>query len=320
MNLSVAVQNKNTNKNPVHTNKIRFKANRDIPIYLLLSPALILLLVFHYIPIYGISMAFETFSPYKGILGSKWVGLKNFEYFLVDSNFWRVMRNTLVINFYTLILGFPAPLILALLLNEVTKKVYKRVVQTISYLPYFISWVVVSGIIFNILSPQNGVVNVVLHNVFGTQPIHFLGKQEYFRSIIVISGIWKSIGMSSVYYLASLTSIDPQLYEAAKIDGANRWKQTLHVTLPGILPITVVLFILQIGHMVSIGFDQIFLLYNPVVYDVGDVISTYTYRLGLEQMQYSLTTAIGLTQSVVNFILVFSANKLSKKFAGFSMW
>ncbi len=300
--------------------KFGFRASRDVPIYALLAPALILILVFHYIPIYGITMAFQDFSPYRGILGSRWVGLDKFIYFLTDSNFWRVMRNTIVLNIYTLVFGFPAPLILALLLNEVTRDLYKRIVQTISYLPYFISWVVVSGIIFNILSPQNGIVNVLLHNVFGMEPIHFLGKQDYFRSIIVISGIWKSIGMTSVYYLSSLTAIDPQLYEAGKIDGANRWKQTWYITLPGIMPMAIVLFILQIGHMVTIGFDQIFLLYNPVVYDVGDVISTYTYRLGLEQMQYSLTTAIGLTQSIVNFVLVYSANRLSKKFAGFSMW
>ncbi len=213
-----------------------------------------------------------------------------------------------------------APIILALFLNEVMHVRFKKTVQTISYLPYFISWVIVSGMIKAIFSPNDGIVNYLLNQLFGMEPIFFLGEERYFRTIVTVAGIWKGIGMSSVYYLATLMSIDEELYEAARIDGAGRWMQTWHITLPGIRGIMVVLFILQVGNLVSIGFERIFLLYNPSVYEVGDVISTYTYRLGLEGMQFSLTTAIGLTQSVINFIMVYTANRLSRKFAGWSMW
>ncbi|OGO79981.1 MAG: hypothetical protein A2Y21_00760 [Clostridiales bacterium GWC2_40_7] len=303
-----------------NTLKLRFNAHRDIPIYLLILPALTLLVIFHYIPLYGVIMSFKDFSPFKGIVGSRWVGVSNFSYFLLDENFWRVMRNTLVINLYQLILGFPIPVIFALLLNELTPARFKKFIQTVSYLPYFISWVVAAGIVVSILSPEGGILNVFLQRVFGMEPVYFMTKEIYFRGIVVISGIWKGFGMSAVYYLATLTSIDPELYEAARMDGAGRWKQTWHVTLPGIKTIAIVLLVLQIGSIVNIGFEQIFLLYNPMVYNVGDVISTYTYRLGIEQTRYSLTTAIGFTQSIVNFILVFSANRLSRKIAGWSLW
>jgi putative aldouronate transport system permease protein len=239
---------------------------------------------------------------------------------LKDENFWRVFKNTVLFNLYYLIWGFPAPIILALLLNEVTGKWFKKTVQTISYLPYFISWVVVSSIVVSVLSPTSGIVNMLLTNVFGMDPIYFLSKPEYFRTIVIVTWIWKDVGYYSVYYLAALTSIDPQLYEASRIDGASRWQQTLHITLPGIKPIAMVLFMLTIGNLATVGIDQVFNLYNPLVYNVGDVISTYTYRLGLEKMQYSLTTAIGVTQSAINFILIFSANKIVKKINGWAMW
>ena len=230
------------------------------------------------------------------------------------------MKNTIIINIYSLIFAFPIPIIFALLLNEVASIKFKKIVQTISYLPYFISWVVVASIIISILSPTTGVVNIVLNNLFGIKPINFMVKNEYFRSIIVLSGIWKSLGMAAVYYLAALSSIEPNLYEAAIIDGAGKWRQTWHITLPGLKSIIVVLLILEIGGLMNIGFERIFLLYNPLVYDVGDVISTYTYRLGIEQTQFSLTTSIGFTQSVVNFILVYTSNRLSRKLAGWSLW
>lgn len=298
----------------------RFRASRDLPRWSLILPALALLIVFNYIPIYGLVMAFQDFSPYKGVFHSNFVGWKHFAYFLKDEGFWRVMRNTVLINLYQLIFGTPIPILFALLLNEVRDGLFKRSVQTISYLPHFISWVVVCSIINTILSPAGGIVNVALGRLFGMEPIYFLSKNSYFRSILVVSSAWKNFGMSAVYYLAALSGIDPQLYEAAKIDGAGKWAQTLHITLPGILPIFTLLFILNVGSMISIGFEQIFLLYNPLVYDVGDVISTYTYRMGIVNAQYSRTTAIGLAQSVVNFALVYSANRLSKKFVGYSMW
>jgi len=296
------------------------RLKKSVPIYLLLAPAVILLIVFHYAPIYGILISFKDFSPFQGIWGSKWVGLKHFVYFLNDKNFWRVMRNTVIINVYELVFAFPFPIIFALLLNELWFNKYKKVIQTVSYLPYFISWVVVASIFTNVLSPSTGIVNAILERLFGTEPIYFLIKEKYFRAIVIIAGIWKGFGMSSIYYIAALTSIDSDLYEAASIDGAGRLRQTWNITLPGLKNIIIVLFVLSLGGMISIGFDRIFLLYNPIVYDVGDVISTYTYRLGLTNMQFSLTSAIGISQSVVNFVLVFSANRLSRRVAGWSLW
>lgn len=299
---------------------LRFRASRDVPRYLLILPAFLLILIFHYGPIYGVIMAFQDFSPYRGITGSAFVGLRHFHYFLTDSNFWRVMRNTVVINIYQLAYGMPVPILFALLLNEVRFTVFKRTIQTISYLPHFISWVVAASIVSTILNPSTGIVNSFLVNAFGKSPVYFLVKEHYFRTILVASNIWKGFGMSSVYYLAALTAIDPQLYEAARIDGANRWKQTLYITLPGIAPIFTLLLILNIGSMITIGFEQIFLLYNSTVYNVGDVISTYVYRLGIVQTQYSLTTAIGVTQSAVNFAMVFTANYTARKLVGFALW
>lgn len=297
-----------------------FKFSRDVPIYLLLAPALILVIVFCYFPMYGIIIAFKDFSPFKGILGSDWIGLEHFKTFLIDSYFWKVMRNTIRINIYSLIFGFPAPIVLALMLNEVTRVKFKKIVQTISYLPYFISWVVTAAIVNAVLSPEGGIVNIVLKNVFGVEPIYFMAEKKYFVAIVIIAGMWKGIGMGSIYYLAALTSIDPQLYEAATIDGAGRLRQTWYITLPGLKTIITVLLVLNLGTMVTIGFENIFLLYNPLVYDVGDVISTYTYRLGLINMEYSLTSAIGLTQSIVNFILVIISNYTAKKLAGWALW
>ena len=299
--------------------RLKFRANRDIPIYLLLLPALGLLFVFNYIPMSGILMSFEDYSSWKGLTGSEWVGLKHFIYFLSDSNFWRVMGNTLIINFYSILFGLPFPLIFALMLNEVRSKWFKKTLQTVSYLPYFISWVVVASIVTTVLSPDGGLVNLLLGKL-GIEPTYFLTKEQYFRPILVISGIWKDFGMNAVYYIAALAGIDPQLYEAASMDGAGKWKQLFHITLPGVKNMFILLLILRVGTMVTIGFEQVFLLYNPTVYSVGDVISTYTYRLGIEQSQYSLTTAIGFTQSIVNFALVFGTNRLSKKLGGYSLW
>ena len=300
--------------------KLKFNANRDIPVYLLILPAALLLFVFHYLPIYGIVISFQDFSPFKGVLNSNWVGLKNFEHFLADSNFWRVFKNTIIINLLQIIIGFPIPVMFAIFLNELWSNRFKKVVQTVSYLPHFISWVVAASIITSALSPSSGLINKFLEGAFGIEPIYFLAKEEYFRLIIVISNVWKELGMQSVYYIAALASIDTELYEAAKMDGAGKIKQTIHITLPGLRSIIIVLLVLKIGRMVNIGFEQIFLLYNPLVYDVGDVISTYTYRLGIEQTRYSLTSAIGVTQSVVNFILVYAANKAARKIAGWSLW
>lgn len=302
------------------SNSYKRKFKKSIPVYTLLLPAMLLLLVFHYAPIFGIVIAFKDYSPFLGVIGSKWVGFKYFKDFLYDKYFWRVIRNTLTINFYHLLFGFPFPIIFALFLNELRSNKFKKVVQTISYLPHFVSWVVVASIVTTVLSPSIGIVNGFLKNVFNIEPIYFLSKERYFRSILVISGIWKGFGMSSVYYIASLASIDQELYQAAAIDGAARLRQTWHITLPGLRNIIIVLLVINVGSIITIGFEQIYLLYNPLVYDVGDVISTYTYRLGIEKIQYSLTSAIGITQSAVNFLLVYSANRLSRVIAGWSLW
>lgn len=295
------------------------RLRKSIPFYLLLLPAIVLTVLFHYLPIFGIIITFKDYSIFKGVIDSPWVGLKYFVTFLKDENFWRVMRNTVVINFYKLVFGFPFPIFFALMLNELWSDRFKKFAQTISYLPHFISWVVVASIVTTVLSPSQGLINNIIV-ALGGEATYFLVNVSYFRTIVTISGIWKGFGMSSVYYVSALASIDQQLYEAAAIDGAGRMRQVWHVTLPGLRNIIIVLLVLEIGGMMSIGFEQIFLLYNESVYEVGDVISTYTYRLGIEKSQYSLTSAIGLTQSVVNFVLVYGANVLSRKIAGWSLW
>ncbi len=300
--------------------RLSINLKKALPFYWLLLPSLLSLIVFNYFPMYGIIIAFKNFSPFRGIMQSPWAGFAHFKFFLTSNDFWRVMFNTIRINILALIFGFPAPIILALLLNEVFNKRFKKAVQTISYLPYFVSWVVVAGLVRSVLSPDGGLVNLILYNIFKTQPIHFLAEPNPFIAIVIISDIWKGVGISSIYYIAAISNINPLMYESAIIDGANRWKQTWYITLPGIKTMITILLVLNIGNIVTIGFEKIFLLYNPLVYSVGDVISTYTYRLGLEQQQFSLTTAIGLSQSVVNFIMVFSANTIVKRISKWSMW
>lgn len=289
----------------------QYKKNKAL--FLLLAPVLIWYTVFHYGPMYGIQLAFKDFYVMKGIADSPWVGLKHFHYmFAMSPDFWKIIKNTLVISFYQIVFGFPAPIILALLFNEVRLTVFKKVAQTISYLPHFLSWIVLGGIMINLLSPESGVVNYFIKEL-GFKPIYFLGDESWFRFTLVVSAIWKEVGWGMIIYLAALAGIDQQLYEAAVIDGANRWKQTLHITIPSILPVITILLILRVGHILDAGFDQIFTLYTPAVYDVADVLDTYVYRVGLQNAQYSLTTAVGIFKNVVALILVLSANYIVKK-------
>lgn len=291
-----------------------------LSLYALLAPGMILLFVFHYIPMYGIIIAFEDFSPFKGFISSPWVGLKHFKYFLIQPKFWTVMRNTLILNGYDILFGFTAPIIFSLLANEIGGKAFKRTMQTVSYLPHFLSWIVVSGFVYQMLSPSTGMINGVITSLFGTEPIFFMTEVTMFRAIAVLVEIWKNVGWSAILYFSVIAGIDTQLYDAAMIDGAGRIKQTVHITLPGMISMIVLLFLLRISSIFSIGFERIFLLQNPIVYPVSDVISTYTYRLGIEQSQFSLTTAISLTQSLLGFTLMVSANKLSSKFAGLGLY
>lgn len=281
-------------------------------------PVVAYYIIFHYAPMYGAIIAFKEFNPALGIMGSPWVGFKHFKSFFEGVYFWRLVRNTLLISVYSLIWGFPAPIILALLLNEVKNKYFKRTVQTVSYLPHFISLVVVCGIIKDFTS-TDGVINDIIE-FLGGERTNFLMIPEWFRPIYVGSGIWQEVGWGSIIYLAAITNIDPQLYEAATIDGASRWKQIWHITLPGIVPTIVILLILRLGGLMSVGFEKIILLYNSATMETADVISSYVYRRGLLDFDYSFSAAVGLFNSVINLILITSANRLSRKVSETSLW
>ena len=286
---------------------------------LLLLPGIIFYILFRYKPMYGILIAFKDYRLLEGVWKSPWHDLEFYRRTFLSKSFWDVFKNTLIISSFKLLFGFPAPIILALLLNEVRNMMFKRVVQTISYIPYFISWVVLSGIFIDILSPSSGPVNFIIKALTG-DTIYFLGDSTYFRGTVVVLSIWKGIGYGAVVYLAALAGVNPEMYEAAIIDGANRWKQAIYITLPSLLPVIVILFILNVGTIVEDDFDQIFNLYKPAVYSVGDVLSTYVYRQGIKQMQYSYATAVGLFQNILAFILVYVTNKLSKKIGEYGIW
>lgn len=274
--------------------------------------------IFCYLPIGGILMAFEKYKPTKGLLHSEWVGFKYFIDFFTGAYAWRVIKNTILINFYDLIIGFPAPIIFALLLNEITSKRFKRAVQTLSYLPYFISSVVICGILLDFLS-LDGLFNQII-SMLGLTKTAFMLYPQYFRTIFVGSGIWQGLGYGAILYLAALSSVDVQLYDAAVIDGCNRFKRMLHVTIPGIMPTIVIMLILRVGSMMNVGFEKIILLYNPSIFETADVISSYVYRYGLLQGNFSYSTAVGLFNSVVNFALLSAMNSFSKRVSDISLW
>lgn len=286
---------------------------QNIWLYLFMVPVLLYFAIFHYGPMYGILMAFQDFSPVKGISGSEWVGLKNFKILFGSDKFIQVFRNSLWLNFLKLFFGFPVPIILAIVLSEIHMKRFTKCSQTILYLPHFISWVVLSGILINLLSTSNGAVNEVI-KAFGGEPIEFIQNPKLIRSTLVVSDIWKEAGWSAIIYIASIAGIDRQLYEAAEIDGASILQRIRYVTLPAIMPTVTVMLILRLGSVLSNGFEQIFMLYSASTYDVVDVFETYTYRIGLKGGQFSYSVAVGLFQSVVGLILVLVTNKISKKY------
>ncbi|WP_235549371.1 ABC transporter permease [Paenibacillus sp. Root444D2] len=287
--------------------------------YSMIVPGLLFFIIFIYIPLCGSIIAFQDYNIFNGVFHSKFVGLKHFENLFAYPEFYRVLKNTLIISLYQLVLGFPAPIILALLLNEVRKMIFKRIIQTVLYLPHFLSWVIVGGLFINLLSPRVGMINEMI-TYFGGEPIFFVQEPGYFRSIIVSSGIWKEVGWGTIIYLAALAGINPELYESAEMDGAGKFRQVFSITLPSILPTIAILFLLRIGSIMDTGFEQIYMFLNPLVYDVGEVFDTYIYRVGLLGAQFSATTAIGIFKSVVGFILIIAANQLSKKATGNSIY
>ena len=302
----------------------RLKANlaayqKNWPIFLLLVPGLIYFVVFHYIPLYGVTIAFKDYKLLDGILGSQWAGLKYFKMAFASNDFWNAFKNTMIISLLKLIFSFPAPIILALMLNEIKNMRFKKTVQTISYLPHFLSWVVFGGVIISFLSPSTGFVNLII-KAMGFEPIYFVADNNWFRPILVITSIWKEIGWGTIVYLAALNGVDTQLYDAATVDGAGKWKQMWVVTLPSILPSVVIMFIFQVSSIVNDDFDQIYNMYNPAVYKTGEVISTYIYKIGIEGMQYSLSTAIGLFKNVIALVLIVGTNYLCRAFDEYALW
>lgn len=290
-------------------------------LYLLMLPGILYYVIFKYAPMYGIIIAFQDFSIGRGIMNSKFVGLKHFiEFFYVTPDSWKLIRNTIMLNLYDLIFHFPAPIILAILFNELRNQTFKRIVQSVSYMPHFLSTVVIAGILVNFLSPTTGVINHLLVRLFGMEPIMFLGLPEWFRTIYVGSEIWQRVGWGTILYLAAIAGIDPTLYDAAKIDGANRFQQIRHITLVGMRPVMIILFVLTLGNFMEVGFQKIILIYNSMNYETSDVINTFVYRRGLLDADFSFATAVGLFQSAVGFVLVVAANWVVRKYSETSLW
>lgn len=278
---------------------------------LMFLPGFLFLLVFSYGPMYGLVLAFKDFNIGKGIAGSEWVGLAHFQNFFSNKSAMTALSNTLIISLLKLALNFPAPILLALLINEIKPGIFKRVAQTVSYLPHFISWIIIAGMLNGLLSPSGGVNQLI--QMFGGKPISFLSSESWFRTVLIASGIWKEIGWGSVVYLAAICSIPQEQYESARIDGANRLQRMWYITFPSMKSIICIMLLMQAGNMMNAGFDQVFNLYNPSVYSVGDIIDTYVYRLGIGQMMYDYNTAVGLFKSVVNFVLVMIVNVVTKR-------
>jgi putative aldouronate transport system permease protein len=286
---------------------------------MLFLPVLAWYILFCYVPMYGIVIAFKDYNLFTGIADSPWVGFKHFQQFFESMFFGRLVRNTFLISFYGLIFGFPAPILLAVLFNELKNGLFKKVVQTISYLPHFISTVIIVSMFVSFLSPNGGLINNLI-TVFGGKSIYFLGDPKYFRTIYTVMGIWQGVGWGTIIYLAALAGINTELYEAAIIDGCNRFKQTIHVTLPGIASTIIIMLIFRVGALLSVGSDSIILMYNPAIYETADVISTYVYRRGLIEAQYSFGAAVGLFNAVIGIALISITNTLAKRYSETSLW
>lgn len=286
--------------------------------HLMLLPGMIVIFIFSIIPMFGIIMAFQKFMPVKGIFHSPFVGFDNFRLLFMYPDVSQVIKNTLIIAIAKIILGLVIPVFFAILLNEIRTKWFKRTIQTVVYLPHFLSWVILSVMFTNIFS-YTGMVNQ-FRSIFGAEPIMFMISNDWFRSVVIATDVWKEFGYGAIIYLAAMTNIDPTIYEAANIDGANRWHKIKYVTLPSLKPTIVLMATLSLGNVLNAGFEQIFTMYSPLVYETGDIIDTYVYRMGLEKMQYSFATAVGLTKSIVSFVLIVISYKLANKYAGYSIF
>lgn len=296
------------------TNLKKFKL-----LYIMSIPGILYFIIFKYVPVLGSIIAFKDYNIFKGFLGSPWVGLKHFREMFENPDVFQIILNTFIISSYDLIFNFPAPIIVALLLNELRIVVYKRLIQTVIYMPHFLSWVIISGIFIGILSPSTGIVNKLISFV-GWEPIYFLGKEEWTRPILIISGIWQSVGWGTIIYLAVLAGINPELYEAAEVDGAGRFRQIISITIPSLMPTILVLFLLNIGQFIDFGFERVYVFLNPLNREPGNIIDTYIYEVGLTKTQYSFTTAIGIFKSLVGLFLLMIANFISKKATGNSLY
>jgi len=292
---------------------------RNYDLYLLLLPTLAYFIIFHYVPMYGLQIAFQNFNPIKGYSGSPWVGFDHFERFFESYQFWTVIKNTIGISVYELLVAFPAPIILALMINQLTSERFKKFVQTVTYAPHFISTVVVVGIVSLLLSPKTGAVNTLL-GLLGINPIFFMGDASWFKTVFVLSGVWQNVGWGTIIYLAALTAVNPDLHEAAVVDGASKLQRVLHIDIPSILPTVIIMLIMNIGSMMSVGFEKVYLMQNQLNVDASETIQTYVYKAGLIQAQYSYAAAIGLFNTIINFILLISVNKIAKSLKQTSLW
>ena len=307
-------------------NTITFKKTNVLKDYwknrslvMLFLPAIVYYILFKYLPIYGVQIAFKKYMFRLGVANSPWVGFDNFKKLFGMASFWEVLRNTFVISGLKLLFGFPAPIILALMLNEVRNVHFKRVVQTVSYLPHFLSWVILSGIFIQFLSPSIGPINILIKSL-GGKPIYFLGDDKWFRSVLIVTHIWKSVGWGTIVYLAALTNINPEYYQAAHIDGATRWHCTRYITLPSLAPVITIMMIFAVGGIIEDDFSQVYNMYNEAVLSVGDVISTYTYRRGLVKMDYGFAAAVDLFKNVIAFVFIITANTVANRINEYGIW
>lgn len=297
---------------------LRLSLARDKYLWMMIFPVIVFYAIFMYAPMFGLQIAFKNYRPSSGIWQSPWVGLEHFRTFFKSYYFERLVRNTVLINVYDVIFGFPAPILLALLLNELRSNAFKRVVQTVTYLPHFVSLIVLCGMIVDFFSLSGWVNDVILR--LGGDRIGFLDDARYFRTLYVASGVWQEVGWGSIIYLSALSAIDSQLYEAAEIDGAGRWRKLVSITLPGILSTIIIMLLLRLGRMMNVGAEKVLLLYNPSTYDTADVISTFVYRKGLLEANYGYATAVGMFNSVINFVFLVIVNQLSKRASGVALW